>query len=889
MNSVRHNLPTRLTPLIGREVETTTVMDLLAGDRLVTLVGTGGVGKSRLALNVAARSLDGFEGGVWWVDLAPLSEPGSIPEAVLNAAGIAHRSGRDVVGMLGSVIRDRPAMFVLDNCEHLVDACAVFVDAVLTASSEMVFLATSREPLGVASEIVWRVPSLPVPDPFEIDTADAIEQSDACRLFLERARRARPGVEVDHEVAASVAEICRQVDGIPLAIELAAARCRNLSVERIREELADRFRLLTGGVRTAHARQQTLRASIDWSHDLLEPHEQAALRRLGVFAGSFPIEAAEAVLSYFGDIHEVDVLDLLDRLADKSLITTDDLTTDGSRYRLLDTIRDYAVERLHERGEIASARDAHATYWATWSTDHNLYVDIGPETEASVHANLADLVVATRWACGGRPDLLASLIESVGLCLSPENDGVFTAAMAALDGVDETAWTQVASAAYLAITFTKVINPSDEFSDRARIMADELGLKSAQARFAYIDAVFGGSPEMYDTACELYREAGALTWAAHSSAVGARFLVSRGQVDSSDEFMYRANEMATPSFLERAGLGWRCQRALVLGELTGVAAAEREALEDRQWSTQSVSGSDIWTNRYSPESLGRVAFFSEDVAVLDWVVEKLECAPTEWPSIKRAGDLAAAHAILLRDGPTAASLARDRIRSSALGPGLIGRETPYLAIAGADPDWLCDEREAIQRHAEGDVRVQAFTHLCDAMLAWYTDDNAKAEDRFHELLAVASEHSFGLLWIDALEGLALCAARAGGKEEAGRLAGAAAAARVERGYRYRYPHLSDLPEGSEEGRRLSLDEATAYAQRARGRRDRPATGWAALTSTEVEVAKVVAEGLTNKAAAERLFMSVPTVKTHLRHIFAKLEIENRSQLTSVVAERDAQH
>jgi DNA-binding CsgD family transcriptional regulator len=216
------------------------------------------------------------------------------------------------------------------------------------------------------------------------------------------------------------------------------------------------------------------------------------------------------------------------------------------------------------------------------------------------------------------------------------------------------------------------------------------------------------------------------------------------------------------------------------------------------------------------------------------------------------------------------------------------RETPYLSVAAADVDWIASERAAIEQFVDGgnDVRVVCFMHMLDAVLAHYDGDDERATGHWHDLLAISSEHGFGLLWIDALEGIAISAARSGATDEAAHLSGAAETARQQRCYRYRYPHLAGLPPGSDEGRALSLEDATTYARRARGERARPASGWAALTPTEVEVANAVAAGLTNQLAAERLFMSVPTVKTHLRHIFDKLAISNRAQLVGAVIDRN---
>ena len=240
----------------------------------------------------------------------------------------------------------------MDNCEHLIEACADFVAQLLTANPATSVLATSREPLGVPGEITWRVPSLPCPPPARNLDVQALSQYDAVVLFLDRARRARPSFTITEVNAPAIAQICHRLDGIPLAIELAAARCRQMSAERIATELDDRFRLLTGGSRTLTARQQTLAASIDWSHERLDDTERTAFRRLGVFVGRFPLEAAEAVVSVLGDVEAEAVFELVSRLVDKSLVMLDDSADGQPRYRLLETLRSYALERAQTTAEL---------------------------------------------------------------------------------------------------------------------------------------------------------------------------------------------------------------------------------------------------------------------------------------------------------------------------------------------------------------------------------------------------------------------------------------------------------------------------------------------------------------------------------------------------------
>ena len=277
LDAFGHNLPTRLTPLIGRVYETASVTSTVAAERLVTLTGAGGVGKTTLALHAAAELVDRFDGGVWWVDLAPVNDPGSMPGAALTAMGVPQRPGVSAAAALVDQLAGRSALFVLDNCEHLVARCAAFVEELLTSTSTIRVLATSREALGVPGEVVWHVPSMGVPAADEPATAASIIRFDAARLFVDRAQRARHSLELTDEVAPAVARICARLDGIPLSIELAAARCRSLGVDQIARELDERFRLLTGGTR-AGTRQT---ADVE-GVDRLEPRAADCCRADGV-------------------------------------------------------------------------------------------------------------------------------------------------------------------------------------------------------------------------------------------------------------------------------------------------------------------------------------------------------------------------------------------------------------------------------------------------------------------------------------------------------------------------------------------------------------------------------------------------------------------------------
>src|SRR5687768_8258649 len=348
----RNNLPVQLTSFIGRENEIAEIKQELKDHHLITLTGPGGTGKTRLSLQVAADLLDQFYHGVWFIELAPLTDPDLIPQTILSAIGITEQSGKPL-DALREYLRRKKSLIVLDNCEHLLEASANVAHAILSAAPDLKVLASSREALGVPGEMSYPVPSLSLPDIKQLPVIEELSQYEAVRLFLDRASLVARRFSVDASNALSIAQICYRLDGIPLAIELAAARVQMLSVEQISAGLDDRFHLLTGGARTLLPRQQTLRALIDWSYDLLSEHERLFLCRLSVFAGGWTLEAAEEVCSGLeGDtVQPYHVLDLLSQLINKSLVLVVEHSQSGeTRYRMLETIRQYARDRLLETG-----------------------------------------------------------------------------------------------------------------------------------------------------------------------------------------------------------------------------------------------------------------------------------------------------------------------------------------------------------------------------------------------------------------------------------------------------------------------------------------------------------------------------------------------------------
>ncbi len=360
-----NNLPHHVTRFVGRERQVDEVCRLLSEARLVTLVGTGGIGKTRLAIETAWAALDRVPEGVWLVGLAALSEPERLAGTVAGALGLREEPGASMETVLVRRFGSKRALLVLDNCEHLVGACARLADELLRSCPGLRILATSREPLAVDGETIWAVPPLSLPEEDGKGSARALAESEAVRLFLDRAASAQRTFASDGPSLELVGRIVRQVDGIPLAIELAAARVRALSLEQIVEKLSDVFRLLTGGSRTALPRHQTLKATIDWSHDLLSEEERVLFRRLSVFSGGWTLEAAEGVCAGTPGLQVEDVLDALTRLVDRSLVAMVERTP-YPRYRMLEVVRQYAAAKLAEAGEREALSEAHGRWFLVY-------------------------------------------------------------------------------------------------------------------------------------------------------------------------------------------------------------------------------------------------------------------------------------------------------------------------------------------------------------------------------------------------------------------------------------------------------------------------------------------------------------------------------------------
>ncbi|HEY2508310.1 MAG TPA: adenylate/guanylate cyclase domain-containing protein [Streptosporangiaceae bacterium] len=535
-----NNLPAAATPFVGREAEFADVRELLASARLVTLTGAGGSGKTRLALQVAAELLESAPDGVWLAELAPISDPGQVPRAVALALGLPD-SG-DQAAAITQALAGQRVVLVLDNCEHVIDAAAKFCDEVLRQCPDVRFLATSREPLGIGGETVYRVPSLSLPGA-DAQSAGELAGSDAVRLFVARAKGQDARFALDDAVAQQVATICRRLDGIPLALELAAARLSSMSLAQVAARLDQRFRLLTGGSRNAMPRQQTLQATVDWSFSLLNPAERETLTRLSVFVGGFELEAAETVCAG-GDVDELDVMDLVRSLVDKSLVVAD-RQADSVRYRQLETIRQYcAAELLRAAGDdqVVRVRELHADYYL------QLAETAGPQLRASEQGawlrrldREADNLQAAlgHFSDGGRSqDVLRLTVAVARFVTSRGHAGVIAVMRGALAGQPPSALTARGhlAVAELCGTLTRkdpgqlqVIREhadaactfASQVGDRA-IVAAALGMQSA---VAYIEGN-GAGERLAQEALAAARESGdarAVADLAQVATLGTRF------------------------------------------------------------------------------------------------------------------------------------------------------------------------------------------------------------------------------------------------------------------------------------------------------------------------------------------------------------------------------
>jgi predicted ATPase/DNA-binding CsgD family transcriptional regulator len=789
---------------------------------------------------------------------------------------------------------------VLDNCAHLLDVSAELVVALLGAAAGLTVLATSREAIGVAGELGWRVPSLSLAD-------------EALELFADRARHARSEFTLTDDNAATVGEICARLDGLPLAIELAAARVRALSLAEILDSLHDRFRLLTGGARTAVRRQQTLRASVDWSHALLTQPERVLFRRLAAFLGGFDFDAAQTIASG-SEVERFQVLDQLTLLVDKSLVVADD-SRGRTRYRLLETVRQYALEKLSESGEADAVRARHRDHYTAMAAV--LDAPAGRDYEQCLEqANIEidNLRAAFGWS-RENSDIelaltLASSLQPLWQARGRLREGLawFDATLNDLDAhhpgvTPEVRARALADRATLGLWVSAAESPdqAQQALAIAREIDDPALLVRALTACGYIAGYFDAEAARayLAEAIDLARELGdrwrltqvlvaqVVAALAARDPIAARAAAEEGR-DLADAIGDRFDSRRCRWYLGVAQW-WQGDLAGAIAQFAAVAD-EAEAAHDEIWRVDSLMSRGVALAHQGETAAARA---DADAAVQ---------ATAELGGLKAgfAYHALATAALAAGDATTAQGAieaARARVSALPQATAVQGALSAEVALAGGD-------LAAARRWADDAVSTTTGAFLSDpltarARVAIAQGEPDQAERDAHDALARSAEVETYLFIPDILECLGTLAGQAGGHREAARLFGAAHGIRLrmsavrfkvwDADYEASVAALrdamgkSDFDSAWAEGAALSIEEAIAYAQRGRGQRKRPTSGWGSLTPTERDVVRLVSEGLANNDIAGRLFVSPRTVQTHLTHVYTKLGLSSRVQLVQEAA------
>jgi predicted ATPase/DNA-binding CsgD family transcriptional regulator len=897
--AVVSHLPVSLTTFIGRAAEASDLQRLLTLHRLVTLSGAGGAGKTRLAVHVAAQLATVLAQGVCYVDFAPIADPDLVAVTVARALGLPDQPGRSAVDTLLGFISDQRILLLLDNCEHVLDACAPLVDALLGSCPNAKALATSREPIGVAGELIWRVPSLSL-------------DSEAIELFADRAGLVRPSFSLTDSNRGTVIEICSRLDGMPLAIELAAARVRALSPTEILDGLNDRFRLLTGGARTTVPRQQTLWASVDWSHALLAQPERALFRRLAVFVGGFDLQAAQAVAGEEG-LQRAQILDVLTLLVDKSLVLAEDTGT-RTRYRLLETLRQYALEKLDESGEAPAVRTRHRDFYALVASAVDVPARTGLEqTLARAVVEIDNLRAAFAWSRERSEHevalVLASSLQPLWLATGRVHEG-----LAWLDAVlTNDSSTDVAPAVRAGALADRALLDSWAFSSGGRERA-ELELSDARefgdrvlvrVLFARgIVAANHGEPaqEHFVQATELARAVG--DWWRLSQIRGwqGNLAFLSGDPIEASAAATEGREIADAIgdwFTSRHCRAWAAWAQLIGGDPVGAATQlgviADEARADRQliwWVVSAHYGAQAASYHGDANAaaagLAAVTSAAEDLGPM-WIGNSHGVRAV---AALASGDIAAAD--------HASRTAWELLAVAPMHQRMYGYLLAEVGLAHNDLGVAHSWADEAVASATGWYRVLSLTARARVRIVEH--ELEAAEQDAYGALTLATDLAANLGIPDILECLATTASAGGSHPRSARLLGAAQSIRRRMGVvRFKVHDANhevtvqqvrnamggkDFDEAFAEGFALSAQEVIAYAVRGKGERRRPPTGWASLTPAERDVVRLVCGGLANKEIAVRLFVSPRTVQTHLTHVYTKLNLTSRVQLVQEAAHHD---
>ncbi len=900
-------LPVPPTRFVGREAELAEAATLLIENRLLTLTGPGGAGKTRLAIQLASTFLEHFADGVWFVDFSPLSDAEFVWDQVATALGIMDPGrGRTQADAVASRLAQRQVLLVLDNCEHVVESAANVAATLLASAPNVKVVATSREPLGVGGEVTWAIPSL--------------NEADAVELFTDRARQAWPRFRLHDRDGNAVLEICRRLDGLPLAIELAAARTRALDPNQIAAGLKDRLTLLSKGPRTAPRRQATLAASFDWSYDLLSEPERALLQQLSVFAGGFDAKAALAVCP-------AATLELLAALADRSLIIVEGRGRHAApRFRMLETVRQFAAEHLDEAEEVELMRNRHRDYYTEMAeeAEPGLTSPDDARWQALLLTEQENLRAAMAWSRDrGEAEALARLVAPLGMLWTLTNRAVellrwLEPALARAEEVSPRLRARLRYYECVTATFTGRLGEVPALANETLALARAAGSKRDEAMalgiLAFVAGVIGGAEAMrpyVEEALPVARSAGF----AYGEVMALEGFVLARLFQSRPEETWRLIQEAIA--VARAGVQRHTQ--LTVRSFSGYVALTQGRLAEAHqiMAAVVVEGREMADFNYlhSLIDVGLVEMLRGDLATARRLVDEGMAAAEKSEAEGRAAfgvgphsrfvlgwmQLAGGDAIQARDSMAAVV---EGIRMSIARP-IVPMPLVLLAEAqlalGALGEAAAALEEAISiAESRKLIWFQGRASLVRGKLRARHGDLQGAESQIHEALSLGREAGDRMGLVDALELLGRLAAEQDSYKEAVRLWAAAGSLRSEMGYRFGIDgeaqesalHTTKERLGPDEfatalaeGAKLSVDEAIAYAARGRGERKRPATGWASLTPSELEVVRLVGEHLTNPEIAARLFVSRATVKTHLVHIFAKLGIDSRSELAAEAVRR----
>ncbi len=906
---VTGTLPMSLTTFVGRERELDELRSLFrAGKRLVTVVGIGGIGKTRLALELGFSASDLGWPRVYLVELASLANPGLVAGAVLESVGGG--SSRSPLRAVVEYLRDAPALLVLDCCEHVLDAARHVAEVLVRRCPSVAVLATSRSPLGLAGEQVWQALPLPVR---KCSGPGGTGASDSARLFADRASYVQPRFELSEDVAGTVEAIVRRVDGIPLAIELAAARVRILSVAEIADGLDDHLRLLGGGHRS-DPRHQTIRASLDWSHELLTDTERQLFARLSIFSGGFDLEAAAAVCAV-GAIAPGQLLDQIEGLVDKSLLAVEHTAGAATRFRMLDFVRQYAAERLAAVGEGDLLAGRHRAYFRALAdrADRELWA-LAPAGRARLDDESPNLRAAIDNGCDRAPGDALAMAGALGLYWRVRGR--------LMEGV--TAIEQSLAAA-----------PPDPSPGQALALAKLSVLSFWVGDFARTQSAAASALQMGAAIGDTRSQALAL------SRLGALVILS--DPAAGDPMLMRAAELARAA-------GDQVALCDALGSLAisffcqDDPAAMRGPLEETLTVAEAIGYED--DIRWCLWCLAHTAFSAGELASARAHGER---ALAMLPGQDQLSRYCAVEALSLLDAHMgAADAARERAEADLeqsrqeklrLGTGVLMHALAAAALAAGDLDqaeqWAAtlyaqeSEVRYLAWHAQeilvavalaqddgaqakigverllaaaeplNNRRAQAIAFLGLARALLVEGDDQRAESLTQDALQVLVDGGWRPAAIDALDILAEIALFRRQHERAVRLMAAAGRQRSILGL-VAFPMLRERTErdlasaaaalGDEnieralqDGARLSLQEAVAYAQRSRGKRAGATHGWASLSPAERQVAELASQGLSNPDIARGLFMSRNTVKVHLSHAYAKLGVANRTELARLAA------